>query len=209
MGDIVGYGPFPNECVQLIKKYSDITIAGNHDHAAAGIIDLEYFNIYAKNAMEWTIHNMTDENKDFIRGLPLTVSVENSYLVHAAPMNPEKWGYIFTPYQAQLNFDYFSENYCFIGHSHIPIIFKNNPDKEPTTLYNTELEFQPDSKYIINVGSVGQPRDHLASSAFGILDTDTHSFRFERVEYDVYSTQKAMMARDFPEFLIERLKYGR
>ncbi len=209
LGDIVGYGPHPNECIQLVRDYTDIVIAGNHDYAAAGLTNMDYFNVYAKKAMDWTIANLKDEYMEYLRSLPLAAEIDQAHLVHAAPMSPEKWGYIFTPYQAQLNFEHFSERCCFIGHSHLPIIFQNNDNEEPVTIYDTKLELEKDKRYIINVGSVGQPRDHQPTAAFGILDTDNAFFHIVRVEYDVYTTQKAMMARDFPEFLIERLKHGR
>ncbi|MBN2413247.1 metallophosphoesterase family protein [candidate division KSB1 bacterium] len=209
LGDIVGYGPFPNECIELVKMKSDIVIAGNHDHAAAGLLETDHFNIYAKKAIEWTITALTEENKKYLQTLPLYEYTNDAFFVHSTPMIPERWGYILTPHQAKLNFDYFDQQICFIGHSHLPVIFSYNSKREPEMIYDPELKFDNNMKYIINVGSVGQPRDHSSQAAFGIYDTEKKSYKILRVSYDVYTIQKAMMSLDFPEFLIERLKYGR
>jgi len=209
LGDIVGYGPFPNECIELVKKESDMVIAGNHDHAAAGILDMDYFNVFAKKAIEWTITVLKDENKKYLKTLPMYDNTTDAYFVHATPMIPERWGYILTPHQAKLNFEYMEQQICFIGHSHLPVIFSYNGKKQPDMIYNTEIKLKNNLKYIINVGSVGQPRDHSSQAAFGIYDTEKKIYKILRVSYDVYTIQKAMMSLDFPEFLIERLKYGR
>ena len=209
LGDIVGYGPFPNECIELVKKKSDKVIAGNHDHAAAGLLEMDYFNIYAKKAIEWTITALKDENKKYLQTLPMHEYTNDAFFVHATPMIPERWGYILTPHQAKLNFEYFDQQICFIGHSHLPVIFSYNGKKESEMIYDSEIKFKNNLKYIINVGSVGQPRDHSAQAAFGIYDTEKKLYKLLRVNYDVYTIQKAMMSLDFPEFLIERLKYGR
>jgi len=163
----------------------------------------------AKIAMEWTITVLNDENKKYLKKLPMYEYDNDSFFVHATPMIPERWGYILTPHQARLNFDHFDQQCCFIGHSHLPVIFSYNGKKEPEMIYDSKIKFKKGFKYIINVGSVGQPRDHSSQAAFGIYDSDEKSYKKIRVSYDVYTIQKAMMSLDFPEFLIERLKYGR
>ncbi len=209
LGDIVGYGPYPNECVALVKKYADIVIAGNHDFAAVNLLDLEYFNIYAQKALIWTKTVLNEESIKYLSSLPVQASCQELFFVHATAINPERWGYILTPQQALMNFDYFEQRCCFIGHSHLPVTFISNGKKQPAMIYDAETAIEENKKYIINVGSVGQPRDHCSQAAFGIFDSDKKIYQKIRVSYDVYTTQKAMMSLDFPEFLIERLKYGR
>jgi len=209
LGDIVGYGPYPNECVAVVKKYADIVIAGNHDYAAVDLLDLEYFNIYAQKAMVWTRSVLNEESKEYLSALPIQATGTDTFFVHATAISPERWGYILTPQQALINFDCFEQRCCFVGHSHLPVIFVSNGKKQPDMVYDREKIIEEGKRYIINVGSVGQPRDHSSLAAFGIFDSEKKVYQNIRVSYDVYTTQKAMMSLDFPEFLIERLKHGR
>jgi len=209
LGDLVGYGPFPNECIQLVEEAADFVLAGNHDHASIGLLDMEYFNPYAKTAIEWTTTVLTQENKDYIATLGLEKHEGGTHFVHATPCNPAEWNYIMTLHEAEYNFACFEDRVCFIGHSHIPVAFLLNGSARTTMARETAINFDEKSRYIINVGSVGQPRDGNINAAFGIFDSELNNFRLVRVDYDIRATQRAMMALNLPKFLIDRIQYGR
>ena len=208
LGDSVGYGPDPNECIELLKAKSTIVLAGNHDWGAIGLTDTTYFNPFAKVAIEWTSETLSDENKAFLDTLPLTESIkaDSIYLVHSSPKEPEKWHYLSYEYEASMYFPCFDDKICFIGHSHIPFIVESSPTGKIQSHYNYG-EIKKRSRYIINVGSVGQPRDGIPHAAYALLRDNT--VEIKRVSYDIVVTQKKMRKAGLPDYLIERLAFGR
>lgn len=214
LGDIVGYGPDPNPCLELVKKNCKLILAGNHDFACIDSSELENFTQYAKAAIEWTVPKLTIESFRQLAALPLTGEIENCYLVHANPGDPRSWDYILTLSDARYYFSQYPHEFqiCFIGHSHRPIIFmeqmgQNWPHYHIYT--SARLELEPQHRYIINVGSVGQPRDGNPAAAFGILDTALKLFEEQRVPYDVNRTYQKIISTGLPEFLANRLLIGR
>jgi len=207
LGDIIGYGPDPNECIEKIREVADIVLAGNHDHAAIGLMDLSYFNPYAREAIEWTISELTQEGKTYLRGLPLTERIDDLFLVHATPKRPQDWNYIFTLEDAIESFRYFSQRVCLIGHSHVPVIIGID-NSGRLNLLKDEVRVEKGHRYIINVGSVGQPRDGNPDAAYAIYDTEDSSVRIKRVSYNYHKTQEKMKKAGLPEFLIQRLGGG-
>lgn len=207
LGDVVGYGPNPDECIEVLKKEAQLLLAGNHDRAVIGLTDTEYFNPHAKAAVEWTMETMRNENKSFLRGLPIfkILRDESIYLVHSSPKEPEEWHYILSTWDAYINFQFFTERICFIGHSHYPFIAELNAEGE-ISVYRDSADFKEDCRYMINVGSVGQPRDGNSHAAYAILKDD--SIEIKRVPYDIVSTQKKMKKAGLPTYLIERLSGG-
>ena len=208
LGDIVGYGPFPNECIDLVRQQCDIVLMGNHDHAAIGRTDTTYFNIYAKMAIDWTSAVLTPRSIDFLQGLDFRYSESDALFVHATPCEPEAWDYILSPFEALRNFECFAERVAFIGHSHVPVIFSLQGERDIDARRASNLVLKEDRRYIINVGSVGQPRDGNPKAAFAIYDDQSRELEMIRVEYDITATQKAMMDMDLPFFLVERLSHG-
>lgn len=193
LGDIVGYGADPNGCVELIKQHSDAVIMGNHDHAAVGLTSTVFFNIYAKEAIEWTSLNLTESNKQFLLNLPFTHVLDNAFFVHSSPHKPENWGYILSSWEAEWNYDYFEEDICFVGHSHVPVEYKN----------------EQNSKKIVNSGSVGQPRDNDPRSCYYLFDTAKRKGKWVRVEYPVAAAAQKIIEAGLPKILAERLYMGR
>lgn len=193
LGDIVGYGADPNYCVERVRAEADIILAGNHDHAAIGLTSTEYFNIYAQDATKWTSENLTNESKEFLRQLDYLYSENDLLFVHSTPSQPEMWGYILSYWEAELQFDRFSEKICFIGHSHMPVEFE-----EPSTL-----------RRIINVGSIGQPRDNDPRSCYYIYDSEKDNGKWIRVEYPVDIAIDKIINAGLPTVLAERLQWGR
>ena len=152
---------------------------------------------------------VTDENLDYLSKLPFEFSWENIKFVHANPYTPQSWDYILSIDDAIFNFSKFDEQICFIGHSHQPIIYIENNDQKYMFSEEREIKIEPNFRYIINVGSVGQPRDNNPASAFGVLDTTKQVFELLRVGYNVEKTQKKMIASGLPEFLADRLLVGK
>lgn len=212
LGDLVGYGPNPNECVKLLRDMDIECIIGNHDWAATGQTDIEDFNTEAKAAVIWTKEQLTPENTRYLKGLPLSLIKDQFTLVHGSPRKPV-WEYILHPSTASLNFSYFNTNYCFVGHTHVPVIFRmqdqdGQPVCEAEQLWDAGLYSLGDERLIINPGSVGQPRDGDTRASYAILDTDANALDYRRVSYDVDKTQQLMQRVNLPPRLITRLSYG-
>ena len=210
LGDSVGYGTDPVKCARIIKKVSRIHIMGNHDYAAIGRLDPVLFNPHARWAIEWTREILGPNEIDFISSHKMSMDYGEFHLVHAAPLDPENWGYILTRDIAKEHFPYFSRKICLIGHSHIPVIFvKHNDNDEVKMLEPCPITIEDNARYIINIGSVGQPRDRNPDACYMIYDTDTQIAEHRRVHYNIKKTQKKMIRHKFPERLINRLEEGR
>ncbi|MFQ5677252.1 MAG: metallophosphoesterase family protein, partial [bacterium] len=183
LGDVVGYGPNPNECVQIIRQRAQYTLAGNHDYAPIGKLDISYFNPWARSAIEWTAKELTATSVEFLSHLPLKAELDGFTIVHATPYNPEDWNYINTIGDAALNFPEFDNQICFIGHSHVPMIVTVDKVNDYRVSKNNPLKILKDFRYIINVGSVGQPRDFNPKASFSIYDNKAKVYENFRIEY--------------------------
>lgn len=208
LGDVVGYGAQPNECIDLLKQRQIPTLAGNHDHAAVDMTDIQYFNAIAKQAVFWTRDNLTPVNSQWLKERPFTYEMSSDlYFVHASPNEPEAWNYVLTYGQARTSFEAFAHKFCFIGHSHQPAIVQ----KRGEDLFcpeGHEIPIDGQSRYLINVGSVGQPRDRNPAACFVLLDLDGNCIRFIRIDYDINAAQAEIRKNGLPEELAERLAYG-
>lgn len=210
LGDIVGYGPDPNECIEKIKEAADIVLIGNHDHAAIGLTDVSYFNTYARAAIEWTMSQLNDRERSYLSELPMTgeFTSDDIFLVHATPRRPQDWNYIFTMEDIIENFECFTRKICLLGHSHIPVVIAMDNSGRLGVLKD-EVTIEEGHRYIINVGSVGQPRDGNPDAAYVIYDTQSSIVRIKRVSYDYHITQEKMKKAGLPDYLINRLATGR
>jgi len=211
LGDIVGYGANPNECIELVKSHCPETLLGNHDAAAVGLLSTQHFNIHAKIAIEWTEQNLKKENRSYLSALPLKTTKDSITLVHATPYEPNMWYYITSLEEAAFNFQFFDTQICLVGHTHIPIIIILDNDKELYVHQDNyvNMEKLEGARFLINVGSVGQPRDRNPKSCYGILDTDKKEFFYRRISYNIDKAQSKMKKIKMPEFLITRLEEGR
>jgi diadenosine tetraphosphatase ApaH/serine/threonine PP2A family protein phosphatase len=171
--------------------------------------ELEYFNHIAKQAIQWTIPKLSEESILYLEELPFSETQENFLIVHANPVKPPGWDYVLSIELAILNFSFFENQICFIGHSHTPLVFVETEDKNYLIRQANSLKLQPGERYIINVGSVGQPRDSNPNAAYGILDTDKCEFNLFRIPYPIQETQAKMLKYKLPKFLIDRLENGR
>lgn len=199
LGDIVGYGANPNECINLIKTHCKKVLLGNHDSSAIGKNSLNTLNLYGRKAMEWTINQLSDENREYLLSLPMILIENNLTFVHSSTFEPEKWNYIMSPEDAKPLFDTLTNSLCFIGHTHVPGILCEDLKT---------IQFNKDHRYIINAGSVGQPRDGDPRTCFCIFDTDNWTISHIRLDYDFYNTQKKIIDAKLPKFLAQRLTSG-
>jgi predicted phosphodiesterase len=212
LGDVVGYGPFPNECVETVTKESDVVILGNHDIVASEQESLEAFNFYAQNAIQWTQKEMNQDALDVMKQWPYIAQESSCCFVHASPKEPEKWTYVVTLDQAIETFEYFKEAVCFIGHTHLPVIVVEDKTKTNFPYFVVDgfsHKLQQGQRMLVNVGSVGQPRDGVCSSAYGLYNSESGEVEIVRVEYNYQETQQAMKKKGFDEFLIHRLEQGK
>jgi len=208
LGDAVGYGANPNECLGLLKKASDLQVAGNHDYGAVGLTDISYFNPSARAAIEWTAKILTEESRDFLRRLALVRQDGEVTLVHSALPRPEEWDYILTADDAEESFQAFHGTALFIGHSHRPLIVDRDRKGRLRTRGPEEIKIEEGRQYLINPGSVGQPRDHNPMAAYGLYDATLGKCRLKRVAYYIETAQEKILEAGLPPSLARRLSYG-
>jgi len=201
LGDVVGYGASPNECADIVREVAKVTILGNHDAAVAGRMDYSYYYEAARKALDLHASVLTPDNLAWLRGLPYSHRVEGTdvNLCHGSPVRLEDFDYIFAAEQASLCLPIWDElsHLTLIGHSHLCKVFELSPT-EAIELHGPPRNFtlRADRKYIVSVGSVGQPRDYDNRASFVIYDTVSRQFSFKRVEYDIESAaQKIFEAR--------------
>jgi len=208
LGDVVGYGPNPNECVELLRQQPNLLcVLGNHDSAVIDEAEKLSFNPEARIAIDWTIENTTEDNKEFLRNVPKKIIRDHVTLVHGSPRDPVL-EYLLDSYTATLNFAYFETPYGFFGHTHVPTIFHLNQGYADLYLPEIDVKFDLQARLLINPGSVGQPRDRDPRAAFAIYDTEANSWHFRRVSYDIAEVQDRMRALKLPNRHIKRLAEG-
>lgn len=208
LGDVVGYGARPNECVGLLRERGIITLAGNHDHAAIDRTDITFFNDIAKQAVYWTREELTPENLEWLGKLPYVHEIAPKfYFVHASPRDPEAWNYVLTFGEARSCFEAFEHTVCFIGHSHQPAVVEKS-GSELSCPEGHLVPLRDGCRYLVNVGSVGQPRDRNPAACFVHVNLDANEIHYVRVDYEIEAAQEAIAEAKLPPELAERLAYG-
>lgn len=212
IGDCVGYGPQPAECVSRLREAGAAWVAGNHERAATGAISTDEFNPSAAAAALWTRGRLSGEEKAFLDELPETETRGDFTLVHGTLRWPI-WEYLDDYDTARAHLALLKTRYSFVGHTHVPALVTERPNApegcEMRRLRDGETVDLGSERLVLNPGSVGQPRDGDKRAAYGILDTDAATFTLRRVEYDIAATQRLMVDAGLPEWLIERLEIGR
>ena len=209
LGDLVGYGAEPDACVQLARRHAAICLAGNHDLGVRGSIPLEEFSRGAALAAKWTQTTMTPETREYLDKLEPQLLDEQVGLYHASPRDPV-WEYVLSPLQADLCLDVQTHRVCLIGHSHVALSFWRQPGAPATGQTrdsDEELELD-DGEWLINPGSVGQPRDGDPRAAWLELDIDGRNAVYRRTDYDIQGAAAAIREARLPDSLAERLSYG-
>lgn len=208
LGDIVGYGPNPRECLHMIQELNCPTVIGNHDEYVAKDQALTGFNPMAADGIKWTRDQLNEAEKSWLRNLKYVRTVDPFTIVHATLDLPERWAYVFDKLAAAASFNYQHTAVCFNGHTHVPIAFIRTPSGIQGGLY-TRIRIEVARKYFINCGSVGQPRDRNPKAAYVVFDLANNLIELRRVEYDIAATQKKIRAAGLPESLAQRLEQGR
>ena len=213
VGDIVGYGAEPRECLAMVRELDCTVCIGNHDAAVVGLLSTDYFNPYARQAVEWTRAQLTTEELDYLRQLPLVVVRDHYTVVHGSLHMPEQFGYVISVVEAKESMRTQETLMGFVGHSHVPAIYLEReelPARELEVVYSPEvtLSIAGCHKVLMNVGSVGQPRDEDPRTAYAIYDTDSKEASICRAEYDIGSAQKKIRAAGLPDVLADRLSLG-
>ncbi len=207
LGDIVGYGPNPKECLERIRALDCPTVIGNHDEYCATDAPLKGFNPMAADGIKWTREQLNDEEKQWLRDLKYIREVESFTLVHATLDLPEKWAYVFDKLAASASLSYQHTPVCFNGHTHVPIAFIRGPSGLQGGLYS-KIRIEIGHKYFINVGSIGQPRDRNPK-AYAIFDLLGNMIELRRLDYPIAAVQQKIRAAGLPESLAQRLEIGK
>ena len=206
LGDTVGYGAFPNQCIEWVKRNCSIVLLGNHELALLGFVDTSLLNDYARKAIEWTKEVITDENVEFLKNLGIQHLTDCCQLVHDTPESPGSMNYILTKREAYGALLSQQRNVCFFGHTHISVAYRllsSTVDK--LSLYTLSVDA---GRYLINPGSVGQPRDNDPRASFGIFDTEALRFSLYRVEYNTKAAAREILRAGLPDYLAARLILG-
>jgi diadenosine tetraphosphatase ApaH/serine/threonine PP2A family protein phosphatase len=209
LGDAVGYGANPNEVCNLLRPLVAMAVMGNHDAAVSGRMDYADYYEAARHALDWATSQLSDENHDWLKDLPFKAKNDVMEISHGAPIAPELFDYLFTAEQVVDLLDSYDElaAVTFIGHSHLTISFELKPD-QVTPIMAAEIQLKPDAKYIITVGSVGQPRDRDPRSCCGIFDTEKRVFNYHRLEYPRELTRQKIISAGLAPVFGDRLLVG-
>jgi len=214
LGDAVGYGADPAPCIELLGERSTRMVAGNHEHGALGLLDVRWFNAAARAAALWTRDRLGADHQNFLTGLPLASTLGEATCVHASPRRPEEWDYLLSAEDGFQAFGDFATRLCFVGHSHRPGVWSlgsSGPayeDLAGPAFHDRRIPFQDGRRYIINVGSVGQPRDRDPRAAYVLWDEDERSVTLRRVTYDHKAAAAKILRAGLPRALADRLAHG-
>lgn len=212
LGDVVGYGADPVACVEWLGERAAAVVAGNHEHGALGLLDLAWFNPFARAAALWTGALLDPDHRRYLERLPLTATVEEATLVHASPRSPDEWDYIMSAEDGFEVFGAFETRLCFVGHSHRAGVWSlgsSGPDfVGGPGISEAVVTLEDGRRYLVNVGSVGQPRDRDPRAAYVIWDREARTVTIRRVVYDHRAAAGKILAAGLPRVLAERLADG-
>lgn len=208
LGDMVGYGPNPHECVAALRARHIPSLSGNHDRAACGSLDTNYFNEEARRSIEWTRGQLTPEDILYLQDLALVSQTELFSATHGTLLRPEDFDYVLTGEDAYNCFLAHDRRIAFVGHSHVPLSFFLREEKELLATIEPRYQIGEGMRAIVNVGSVGQPRDGNPDAAFALFDTETLGVTIRRVRYDIERTATKVRAAGLPEINALRLFVG-
>ncbi len=210
LGDIVGYGADPGPVVDVIAARAVVAVAGNHDQAATGLIGLASFNPYARRAAEWTAEQLVTAQSGYLAALPLITEHAGATLVHASPRDPGRWPYVISAADGLAAFRAFPTFLCFIGHSHLPMVWALGEDRRVVHRRGAgRLPLARHERYLVNVGSVGQPRDGDPLAAYAVWDAEAGWVEIRRVPYALSEARGRIHKAGLPRILGDRLLDGR
>jgi predicted phosphodiesterase len=207
LGDVVGYGANPKECLDIVRGMNIPVVKGNHDEMCSIEEEMEGFNPAAAEAVLWTRQQLTEDDKKWLRDLKFQRLVANFTIVHATLDVPQRWGYVFDKLAAAASFTYQTTSVCFFGHTHVPVAFIRDSVVRGGTY--SKFKVEPGRKYFVNVGSIGQPRDNDPRAAYVVFDMAEGTIELRRLDYDIETAQKKILDAGLPPRLAERLAHGK
>lgn len=207
VGDVVGYNANPKECLDIVRSMGMPVVKGNHDEYCSSEEDLEGFNPHAAEAVNWTRKQLSPEDRQWLRDLKYVRLVASFSMVHATLDGPQRWGYVFDKLAAAASFTYQNTAICFFGHTHVPVAFVRDSVVRGGTY--SKFRVEPGKKYFVNVGAVGQPRDGNPKAGYVVYDLNEGTIELRRLDYDIATTQKKIMAAGLPQRLADRLALGK
>jgi predicted phosphodiesterase len=208
LGDIVGYGPQPDEVVALLAAEGATAVRGNHDSAAIGLLYTDAFNDDARTAVEWTADRIEPKTRDWLAALPVRVENEPFTLVHGSPRDPT-WEYVYSTAVAKANMALFETQHCLVGHTHVPLVFRQRSGKvESVGVKHGTILALGAERLVINPGSVGQPRDGDPRASALLIDTVAATLTWHRIPYAINHVQELMEQVGLPRRLAARLQFG-
>jgi len=209
VGDLVGYAANPNECLEKTTKLTDIIVAGNHDWAGVNLFSADYFNELASEAIFWTRHSLNEEGRSLLESLKLVYKNKDLTLVHGTLNNPSDFNYLMDGFAAAETIALLETNVCFVGHTHVAGIFFQDKSGQMHYQRDASSPIGPEGKYIVNVGSVGQPRDGNPKACYCVYDTDKREVQIKRVDYNKNLTRNKIIDAGLPGFFGDRLLVGK
>jgi diadenosine tetraphosphatase ApaH/serine/threonine PP2A family protein phosphatase len=210
LGDVVGYGASVNECCRLVRKVADVTLLGNHDAAVAGRMDYSFYYDAARHALDWTASRIDVEHLDWLRSLPYAHRVDGAQFTHGNPVNPEAYEYVFAVEQARELVPHLDAlaHVNFVGHSHLCKAFSLDAKGEVNEIVATRFVVRDGHKYVVSVGSVGQPRDCDNRACFVLYDSEARTVEYHRVPYDIETSAQKIFDADLALNFGKRLFLG-
>ncbi|MBA2660966.1 MAG: metallophosphoesterase family protein [Bradymonadaceae bacterium] len=210
LGDVVGYGADPNACCDIVREVAHTTILGNHDAAVCGRMNYAFYYDAARNALDWHAGQLREEHHDWLRTLPYRHDWEHVTFCHGSPVNLEDFEYVFNLHQATQLIQHWDtlQHITFIGHSHLTKSFSLHPEQGAVELVGPVLKFEDDKKYIVTVGSVGQPRDNDNRACYGIFQPEEKMFTYNRLDYDIRNAARKIFESDLSSDFAKRLFFG-
>jgi diadenosine tetraphosphatase ApaH/serine/threonine PP2A family protein phosphatase len=205
LGDVVGYGASPADCVDIVDSACDIKIMGNHDYVAAGLADSENFNVTARISIEWTKGLLSARHKELLSAYHTVRRHGDCLFAHSSPISPLDWEYVYTMAQAERIFSETDARLIFVGHTHVPGIISHRPGMGCRVESGLKIDMEPGRRYLVNTGSVGQPRDGVSAASFALVDVQRGRINIRRIPYNVGEAQEKIRAQGLPEALASRL----
>ncbi len=210
VGDVVGYGAAPRECIALLRDRGAVVVLGNHDAACCGRLEDDHFNPYARAAVAWTRATLTRDEIEWLRSLPYTATLKDCQVAHGTLHRPELFDYILSPTDADPSLDEMVCPVCFVGHTHIPLTVMRFADAPDRTAYSfdAEIDLSETTRALINVGSVGQPRDENPDAAYALYDSSSRVSSIRRTPYDIERESMRIRSAGLPAVLAQRIRFG-
>ena len=210
LGDVVGYGANPKQCLELLNEEANLILAGNHDLAVAGVINGSDFNPMAQAAVDWTRDHLDEEDLSTLANLPL-VYIDGDYcFTHASPVDPMQFSYVRTLEDVSEVLQSIGQRFCFVGHTHLPVLVRMDEKRgRMEVVQDQRIRLQDGYRYFVNVGSIGQPRDNNPDACLVLIDEEAETLEFLRVPYDVTKCQNKILSEGLPSYLAERLELAR